>query len=209
MFLSHRARCLALLLGVVGPGLADAQVIEFDSQGLHYQTLSRQGLTLMYAPLPLTVRRFAVVQVSFSNGSARSRLVGPTDFYFEAAQGRVLRAAPEEVVVRELYRKAGRNEVMKLQVAYEKALYGNQKIRSNNGYEKRRQAALVAGSKGLKAAAAASALSLVRTHLAPGGSTDGAIFFENGGKSLGEGRLVTRLRNGDVFEFRPQSAAAE
>ena len=163
----------------------------------------------MYAPVPLTVRRFAVVQVSFSNGSALSRVVGPTDFYFEAAQGGVLRAASEEIVIRELYRKAGRNAVMKLQVAYEKALYGNQKIRSNSGYEQRRQAALVAGPKGLKAAAAASALSLVRMQLAPGDSTDGAIFFENGGKSLGEGRLVARLRNGDVFEFRTQGAAAE
>ena len=213
MFQGLRSRqnrfSLALFSGVVGPGLLLAQVIEFDSHGLHYQTLSRQGLTLMYAPLPLTVREFAVVQVSFSNGSARSRAVEPTDFYFETAGGDVLRAGSEQVVVRELYQKAGRGAVMKLQLAYEKALYGNQRLRSNSGYETRRQAAMARGPKGLKAAAAASALSLVRTQLAPGDSTDGAVFFKNGGKELGAGRLVAHLSDGDVFEFEPHQAAVD
>ena len=202
----HRSS-LALSLLLAGQAWLLAQVIEFNSQGLHYQTLSRQGLTLMYAPLPLTVREFAVVQVSFSNGTGRTRVVEETDFYFKTAEGQVLQASPEQVVVRELYRKAGRGEVMKLQLAYEKALFGSQRFRSNTGYEKRRQAALAHGPKGLKAAAAASALSLVRTQLAPGDSTDGAVFFKNRGKELGAGQLVARLRGGEVFEFEPQQSA--
>ena len=203
-----RTHSLALVL-VATPCLLLSQVIEFDSNGLHYQALSRESLTLMYAPLPLTVREFAVVQVSFSNGSGRNHIVQPTDFYFELAGGGVLRAVSDQFVVRELYRKAGRGEVTKLQVAYEKALYGNQQIRSNSGYEKRRQAALAFGPTGLKAAAAASALSMVRTLLAPGDSTDGAIFFKNSGKSLGPGRLVARLSNGRVFEFLPHEATVD
>ena len=50
------------------------------------------------------------------------------------------------------------------------------------------------------AAAAASAIALVETRLAPGQSTDGAIFFPNDGKPLGPGRLQVRVA-GEMFEF--------
>ena len=52
----------------------------------------------------------------------------------------------------------------------------------------------------LRAAAAASALALVQTRLAPGESTDGAVFFANEGKPLAGGRLVVRT-NTDTFQF--------
>ena len=64
------------------------------------------------------------------------------------------------------------------------------------------------GPKGLKAAAAASALSLVRTQLAPGDSTDGAVFFKNGRRELGAGRLVApperwrRVSNSSPIKLR-------
>jgi hypothetical protein len=52
----------------------------------------------------------------------------------------------------------------------------------------------------LKAAAAASAIALGTTKLAPGQSTDGAIFYANQGKPLGAGRLIVTAA-GETFEF--------
>jgi hypothetical protein len=56
------------------------------------------------------------------------------------------------------------------------------------------------GGNKLRAMAAASALALVQTRLAPGESTDGAVFFVNDAKPLGPGHLVVRT-NTDVFDF--------
>jgi hypothetical protein len=198
---------LLLLWAVCGrlgalPGAAD-QVIQFHSNGLNYQALTHDGLTLMYARIPLAVREFAVVQIALNNGSNDLRPVRPSDFYFEAEDGRVLRGVPENAVVYNLFRKAGTDDVIKLQSAYEKAIYGNQHIRSNNGYEQRRQYAMAMGAAGLKAAAAASAIAFVETELKAGDSTDGAIFFDNQGKPLGAGRVVARLGE-RVYAFRPQ-----
>jgi hypothetical protein len=108
-------------------------------------------------------------------------------------------------VVYNLLRNAGTDDVIKLQSAYEKAIYGNQHIRSNNGYEQRRQYAMAMGHAGLKAAAAASAIAFVQTELKPGDSTDGAIFFDNQGKQLGAGRFVARLGE-TVYVFRTQGS---
>jgi hypothetical protein len=157
----------------------------------------------MYARIPLAVREFAVVQIALSNGSSEVRPVRPSDFYFEAADGRVLRGVPENAVVYNLFRRAGVDDVIKLQSAYEKAIYGNQHIRSNNGYEQRRQYAMAMGAAGLKAAAAASAIAFVETELEAGDSTDGAVFFDNQGKPLGAGRVVARLGE-QVYVFRSQ-----
>ena len=40
---------------------ADAQVIEFESGGLRYQALTKDGLTIMVAPLPTHVREYTVL----------------------------------------------------------------------------------------------------------------------------------------------------
>ena len=194
--------CVAIGCFGVRLGAAD-QVIQFHSNGLNYQALTHDGLTLMYARIPLAVREFAVVQIALNNGSNKVRQVRPSDFYFEAADGRVLRGVPENAVVYNLFRKAGTDDVIKLQSAYEKAIYGNQHIRSSNGYEQRRQYAMAMGPTGLKAAAAASAIAFVETELEAGDSTDGAVFFDNAGKPLGAGRVVARLGEG-VYIFRPQ-----
>jgi hypothetical protein len=116
-----------------------------------------------------------------------------------------VRGVSERTVIDDLFRNAGTDDVIKLQSAYEKAIYGNQHIRSNNGYETRRQYAMAMGPKGIKAAAAASAIAFVETKLGPGDSTDGAVFFANQGRELGAGRLVVRL-GGLIYEFRPQDA---
>lgn len=178
-----------------------AQVIEFESGGLKYQTLTRREVTVMYAHMPSNIREFSVIQVAVSNGSKAPYTIRPEDFSFAREDGSVIRAAPARYVVTLLVEKGTRNDVVKLVSAYESALYGAARMRSTNGYEQRRQAALAeVSSTKLKAAAAASAIALVQTRLVPGQSTDGAVFFPTDGKPLGPGRLVVHTGT-DVFEF--------
>lgn len=181
-------------------GAAAAQVLEFYSNGLLYQALTRGGLTLMYARMPMSIRSYGVIQVALNNGSSAVWKVKATDFVFEPKDGSPIRAAQESEVVYDLFRNAGRAEVIKLQTAYEQALFSNRHIRSMNGYEQRRLSALALGDKGIKAAAAASAITFVTTELGSGDSTDGAVFFPNNGRELGPGRLVAVIE-GQIFEF--------
>jgi hypothetical protein len=84
---------------------------------------------------------------------------------------------------------------------YEMSLYGMSRLKSTSGYEQRRQQALaMMSSTRLKAATAASAVALVNTKLAPGKSTDGAIFYPVPTRELGPGTLIVKAA-GDVFEF--------
>jgi len=199
---SGLSRAAALLLGVCLsiPG----QVIEFESNGLKYQTLTKRGLTLMVAQLPGHVREFTILQVAVSNGSPGPYTIRPEDFSYKKDDGTELHAWPARDVVQLLREKGGRGDVMKLVSAYETALYGIPHMRVANAYESRRQAALaeVASTK-LKAAAAASAIAFVQTKLMPGESTDGAVFFGAEGKAFGPGRLIVRT-NTDVFEFQAE-----
>jgi hypothetical protein len=181
---------------------AAPQVIEFESNGLKYQTLTKNGVTVMFAPMPSHVREFSVIQVAVSNGSPGPYTIRPEDFWFVRDGGFKIQGAPARSVVSILIEKGGRNDVIKLVSTYESALYGVSRIRSTNGYEQRRQAALAeVSSTKLKAAAAASAIALVQTRLAPGQSTDGAVFFPSEGKPLGSGKVVVRT-NTDTFEFQ-------
>lgn len=178
-----------------------AQVIEFESGGLRYQTLTKGGLTIMFAELPSNVREYAILQVAISNGSPIAWNVKPDDFLFDSHTGVPLRPTAPRAVVEEMIDKAGRNDVIKLVSAYEMGLYGMSRMNSTNGYERRRQSALaeVASAK-LKAAAAASAIAFVNTKLLPGQSTDGALFYLTGGKPIGPGKLLVNA-GGERFEF--------
>lgn len=198
----RRVRCGILTLAVFFAALCPtaAQVIQFRSNGLDYQALTKQGLTLMFARMPLAAGRYSVLQIALNNGSANTWTVEATDFYFETEDGSRVRAASEQTVVGDFFRNAGRSELLELQTVYEKALYSNEHIRSNNGYEQRRKSALVLGPKGLKAAAAASAIAFVSGKIGPGDSTDGAVFFPTGGRNLGAGKVIAQL-DGERFEF--------
>ncbi|HEY3441277.1 MAG TPA: hypothetical protein VGK29_11015 [Paludibaculum sp.] len=177
------------------------QAIEFESNGLRYQTLTRDGVTIMFAPLPAQVRDYVVLQLAVSNGSPSSRTIKAEDFRFIRADGSVITATPAGSVVQQFLNKGGRSDVIKLVGTYEMGLYGLSRFQSTNGYEQRRQNALaeVSSSK-LKAAAAASAIVFVTTRLTPGESTDGAVFFPTQGHPLGEGKLVARVGTAQ-FEF--------
>ncbi len=183
----------------------NAQVIEFESNGLLYRTLSKGNVTVMIAPLPSHVREYSILQVSVANGSKISWTVKPEDFTFRHDDGAVIEAAPALTVVNALVEKASRHDVIKLVSTYEASIYGNTRLQSTNGFEVRRQNALADASSRLKAAAAASAIAFVRTKLLPGESTDGAVFFPNGSKPLGSGKLVIHTA-GEVFEFNMSQA---
>ncbi len=196
------ARVRLTALGALFCLLAFGQVIEFDNRGLHYQTLTRRGVTVMFAHMPAHVREFAVLQVAVSNGSQAPYSIRPEDFRFVRGDGTTLQAVSADQVVNMLLVKGSRNDVIRLVTAYESGLYGIQKMVSTNGYELRRQAALAeVQSAKLKAAAAASAIAFVQTRLVPGESTDGAVFFAHDGKPLSGGRVVVST-NTDVFEFK-------
>ncbi len=71
-----------------------AQIIEFESGGLKYQTLTKSGVTVMVASLPAHVRDYAILQVAVSNGSPITWTVKPQDFVFHRADGQIIPAAP-------------------------------------------------------------------------------------------------------------------
>ena len=191
-------------LGVLFCVLAFGQVIEFESGGMRYQTLTRRGVTVMFAHMPTHVREYSILQVAVSNGSQAPYTIRPEDFRYIHGDGSSIPEAPARNVVNMLLEKGSRSDVIHLVSAYEAALYGVQRMLSTNGYEQRRQAALAeVQSTKIKAAAAASAIALVQIKLTPGQSTDGAVFFPNEGKLLSGGRLVITT-NTDTFEFKTE-----
>ena len=192
------AGALALVLWV---GRGHAQVIEFESNGLKYLTLTKSGVTIMFATLPQRLRDYAIIQVAVSNGSKAPYIIRPEDFTFVRLDGVVLRASPARTVVAMLEQRGSASDVIKLITSYENSMYGNQHLKSTKGYEQRRQSVLAMGSLKLKAAAAASALALVQTKLMPGESTDGAVFFPSDNKSVFFGHIVVRT-NTDIFNFQ-------
>src|SRR3984957_15259305 len=197
------------LLGACGLAVAlfqapvRAQVIEFESGGQKYQTLTKSGVTLIYSHVPNHLHEYAVIHVAVSNGSKAPYIIRPEDFSYIRPEAPPLRAATAQMVVNMLMQKGNANDVVRLVTAYEASVYGNTHYKATNGYEQRRQAALAFGGTKLKAAAAASVLSLGTTKLEAGDSSDGAVFFPNDGKMLIGGKLVVRT-NTDLFEFNAE-----
>ena len=192
----------ALVLGATIPaGSARAQVIPFESNGLKYKALTRGGVTIMFAPLPTRVRDWVIFQVAITNGSPIAWSFKAEDFRFEKEDGMVVPAVTAHEVVETLLKKASHSDTTKLTVAYEAAIFGNMHLHSTNGYESRRQDAMAYGASRLNAAATASAIVLAPTKLAPGESTDGAVFYSMpGGKPLGAGKFVANAA-GEEFVF--------
>jgi hypothetical protein len=192
-----RIMCLLAAAAV----FAHSQVIEFESGGLKYQALTKNGLTIMVAELPSNIREYTVLQVAVSNGSRSTYAVKPEDFLFLRTDGGELPPMAARTVVNALIQKASRSDVIRLVTTYENGIYGNAKYKATNGFEQRRQTALAEFvSTKVKAAAAASAIAFVQTRLFPGQSTDGAVFYANAGKPLGNG-VMRVIAAGATFEF--------
>lgn len=185
-----------------GFGKAGAGAIEFELNGLRYQTLTRNGLTIMFAQTPAVVRTYNIMQVTVINGSQKSIDIKPADFLFvdAAMVQRIQPIAPRDVI-NEFMNKANREDVVKLVSAYEQTLYGMTRVSPTSGYEQRRRSMLAEfASAKFRAAATASAIVFVQTKLVPGESTDGALFFPTMGKVLGAGKLFVTVTD-QLFEF--------
>jgi hypothetical protein len=155
----------------------------------------------MLAMLPAQVKDFTVLQVAISNGATVPYTIRPEDFLFIRDDGYELPASPARSVVNSLMDRASRGDVVKLITAYENGIYGNTQYKATNGYEQRRQAALTEfTSTKVRAAAAASAIAFVQTKIAPGQSTDGAVFYPQTSKGLGSGLIRVRAAGG-TYEF--------
>jgi hypothetical protein len=199
-----RQLTIAVMLLTEADCLAPAQVIEYEANGLKFQTATRRGLTVIVTQLPNHVAGFGLIQVSISNGSQVYWTIKPELFSYVRPET-AMQGLPANQMVDVLLDHASHNDVVKLVTSYEGALYGIPHMRSTNGYEQRRQNMMSYGmSTRLKAAATASAIALGQTRLAPGESTDGSVFIPltHEVKTLSGGHLVFRC-NGEVFEFNP------
>jgi len=198
------------LLGTAGLGMlwlaqsASAQVIELQANGTTYQTLTKSGITVMFSHLPGNLHKFAIVQVTVSNGSQGAYVIRPEDFGFERTDGTTIRAVAARVVIDMLRQKGNGNDAIKLVTTYENAIYGSPHPQALKGYESRREAAIASGGNKVTTSLIASVLALVQTKLAVGDTTDGAVFFPTDGKPLGAGRLVVHTTF-DTFEFNQEA----
>lgn len=194
----------AVLTAFIRPVSAPAQVIEYEANGLKFQTTTRRGLTVIVTHLPNHVAGFGLIQVSVSNGSQTYWNVKPEAFIYVRPEGN-MQGLQAGQMVDVMLDRASHADVVKLVSSYEGALYGIPNMRSTNGYEQRRQNAMAYGMPTrLKAAATASAIALSQTRLAPGQSTDGAVFIPltKEIRNLSGGHLVF-LCDGETFEFKP------
>ena len=178
-----------------------AQIIPFESNGLQYKTLTKGGVTVMFAYLPAHLKEYSIMQISISNGSPISWTVKPEDFSYRQQDGTVWQAATALSVVNNLLAKAGRHDVIKLVTTYERGVYGNEHMQTTNGYEARRQSALAEGvSRGSKPAPRHR-----RWLWSPPSSRlenppMARSFSPVNGKVLGPGTLMVHT-GGEMFEF--------
>src|SRR5580700_7055357 len=115
-------RLAAMCVALWTAGIASAQVIEYEANGLKYQTLSRKGLTLIVTRMPNHVAGFGLFQVSISNGSEIYWTVQPEDFSY-IRQDVSIAALPAGEVVDVLLDKGSHADVIKLVTEYENLLY--------------------------------------------------------------------------------------
>lgn len=191
-------------LAMCGLRAASGQAIEFENAGLKYQSLTRDGITIMCARLPSQLKEYALVQIAISNGSEMYANIKPEDFTYSRTDGRVLTASSADEVVTTILEKGNHSDLVKLVSTYETAIYGIPNMKLANGYQRRREAALAEGSsEKFKAAAAASAIALVTARVPPGQSLDGAVFFPMDGLKFPPGKVLVRFGN-DVWEFNEE-----
>src|SRR5580700_929797 len=79
MEVRRACRVFSIAAAICSAALLSAQVIEYEVNGLKYQTLSHDGLTVIVTLMPNHVAGFGLVQVSISNGSGMYWTVQPED----------------------------------------------------------------------------------------------------------------------------------
>ena len=87
--LSHEPACLGMCprVRIVGTDAATPRSSNSRSNGLKYQTLTKSGVTVMFATLPQHLREYAILQVAVSNGSKAPYVIRPEDFTFVRLDG--------------------------------------------------------------------------------------------------------------------------
>src|ERR1039457_5077803 len=113
------AGALALVLWV---GRGQSQVIEFGTTGLKDQSISKSGLTIIFATLPQLLHDYAILQVAVSNGSQAPYIIRPEDFTYVRLDRSVIRASAARVVVEVLEQKGSGSDVIKLVTSYENSI---------------------------------------------------------------------------------------
>jgi len=202
----NRVRTILLLL-TLAAACAPAQ-IEVPYRGLEYSMLSKDGVTVMIAPLDLSILKYSAAHVWITNGSSRTVQVSPQVFTARARSPRQPQPAnyagvSAALVVNEALKHARFGDIMALIRAYERNLYGFKNPQALNHYQQRKQIAMAeGGSRRMRAAATVSALVLPKTEVPPGEFREGTVFF-----STGDGKpefLEFSARLGELsFLFRP------
>src|ERR1017187_4700184 len=100
----------ALILWI---GQGRAQVIEFESNGLKYETLTKSGVTVMFTVMPQHLHDFAIIQVAVSNGSKSPYVIRPEDFTYQRPDGAVVHSASAVEVVTMLEQRGSGSHVIK------------------------------------------------------------------------------------------------
>ena len=121
----HHSLLPALFLLVAA---AHAQVIEYEVNGVKYQTATRKGLTVIVTHLPNHVAGFGLLQVSVANGSQIFWTVKPEDFSY--VMRRRVAGLPANQVVDVLLGHGSHADVVKLVKSYENTLYGIPNMKS-------------------------------------------------------------------------------
>ena len=128
---------------------AHGQVIVFESNGLKYQTLTKSGVTIMYAHLPPHIHQYTILQVTVSNGSQGPYVIRPENFSYVRDTSEV-RAVDAKTVVQMLMQKGGSSDVIKLVTAYENWISGIPNYHATSGFEARRQSAIGMGASKIR-----------------------------------------------------------
>src|ERR1035438_4050254 len=105
-------RVWAMALMGIAPGCA--QVIEFEQNGLKYQTLTRADVTVMFAHMPQHLKGYSMLQAAISNGSKILCSVRPEDFSYVRHEGAPLPAPPANTIVKMLMDHGDHEDVVKL-----------------------------------------------------------------------------------------------
>src|SRR3954469_23396274 len=85
---------------------AQGAPMDFQSHGLDYEALTKEGITVMFAKLPPHIKDFNIMQVTVTNGSLVSWTVKPSDFSFVRQDGTILQPVSADEVVESLLQKA-------------------------------------------------------------------------------------------------------
>ena len=205
---------LHVALVVYAQAQRPAQTIEVPYRGLNYSVLSKGGVTVMIARLELSILKYSAAHVWITNGSSCPIQVGPQFFSAKARSPRLPQpfktvGLPEDLVVREVMKRARFSDVLSLVRAYERNLYGFKNAQAVSYYQKRKQIAMAGGGgRRIRAGATVSALVLERTEVPPGKFREGTVFFPTPDKQAEFLEFSARLA-GFSFLFRPRLAPAK